>query len=143
MKTSFRILILSASITGLALAASPALAQGPGGRGDREPPSQEERAEARTEMLAALDLSADQTARVEAVLDTLDAERTALMETARGSGDRDAMKEVRDEMKQLREAADTQLESIMSEDQYAQYEKLRRTQRGGRGERGGRGRGGR
>lgn len=139
MKTSFRTLILSATIASLSLAASPTLAQGRVGPGG-PPPSKEERAKARTEMLSALDLSADQTAQVEAVLDTLGAERKVLMDTARESGDREAMKEVRDQMKELQDAADTQLKSIMSEDQYAKYEKLRASQRGVRGDRG-RGRG--
>jgi len=135
MKLTIRTLILGATVAGLALSATPSLAQGRGGGNRPAPPSAEERAKARAEMLETLDLSADQTTQVEEVLSSLDEKRKTLMDEARESGDREAMKEIRDEMKEIQDSADTKLKSIMSEEQYAKYVELRSSRGGNRGER--------
>ncbi|MFC1525638.1 hypothetical protein ACFL6X_02385 [Candidatus Latescibacterota bacterium] len=140
MNTPTRTLVFGAILAGLVLSIAPALAEARGGRGHRTPPSQEQRAEARAQMLEALDLSAEQKTQVDEVFVTLDAERKSLMDTARESGDRETMKETRGQMKELQEEADTQLKSILSEEQYARLVELRasqRSSRGGRGQRGG------
>lgn len=152
MKLTIRTLILGATVAGLALSATPSLAQGRDGRGGGQrpaPPSAEERAKARTEMLDALDLDTTQRAQVESVLTKLDAARQEIFDAARQNsgergGDREARKEMRDQIKALNDTADTQLKSILSEEQYAKLVELRASHRGGRADRpargGGRGR---
>jgi len=135
MKTSTRTLALGAAIVGLALSAAPSLAQGRGARGQGTPPSPEQRAKARAEMLETLDLSADQKTQVTAVFTALDTERKTLFDAAREGGDREAMKAMRDKVKGLQDSADGQLKSILSEDQYAKYVELRASRQGARGDR--------
>lgn len=143
MKASARTFALGAAVIGLALSAAPSLAQGRGARGQGTPPSQEQRVKARAEMLEALDLSADQKTQVEEALSALDEGRKALFDAARESGSRGVRIQLRDQMKELQASADTQLKSILSEDQYAKYVELRASRQGARGSRPARGAGGR
>lgn len=138
MKTTTRTLVLGAAVLGLALSAAPSQAQSRGDRGPATPPTQEQRAQARTAMLEALDLSADQTTRVTDVLTALDASRKALFDAAREGGDRESRKAVRDQVKTLHDSADAQLKSILTQDQYAKYVEQRASQQDSRGTRSGR-----
>ena len=136
MNRIHRTLTYATVLAGLALAASPALSQGRGDRGERARPTAEQREQARQELQAKLDLSPAQAAQMDSIQTSMESRREALRESA-GDGDRDAMRE---EMKQMREDEAAAIERVLSEDQLSRYKELRSEGRQGRGNRtGGRG----
>lgn len=128
-----RTLAFGTILAGLTLSASPALSQERPGRGERAQPTAEERAEARQQLAQELDLTPAQAAQMDSIQTSVEARRAALMETA-GDGDREAMRE---DMKQLRQDADTAIKQVLTEDQQTRYAELRSKGGERRGDRGG------
>ena len=89
-------------------------------------------AEERTdEMAKALALSSEQKAKVLEIFKAADEARQQFAEAHQG--DREAMRE---EWQKLRKETDTKLKEVLTEEQYAKWEKMRAEMQGPRGRRG-------
>ncbi len=96
-------------------------AAGPGPYGESR---EEERAEARANMIEQLDLSDEQKTQVEAIKTARDEKRKELIEGVR-EANREARREVREQMKTLREETDVELKAVLTETQFERLEELR------------------
>ena len=116
--------------------AVPVDAQWGGGQGER--PSAEEmekrRQEERAKLYATLELDETQTKLVDSLLTAADTLRQSLMEEMRASfGDRETMREIREDMQGLQKDLDEKINKVLTEDQRKLYAAYRQEQAQNRG----------
>jgi hypothetical protein len=116
--------------------AVPVDAQWGGGQGER--PSAEEmekrRQEERAKLYATLELDETQTKLVDSLLTAADTLRQSLMEEMRASfGDRETMREIREDMQGLQKDLDEKINKVLTEDQRKLYAAYRQEQVQNRG----------
>jgi hypothetical protein len=128
-------------MAGVALAfavsfAVPVDAQWGGGQGERPSAEQMEkrRQEERAKLYATLKLDEAQTKLVDALLTAADTQRQGLMEEMRASfGDRETMREIREDMQDLQKDLDEKITKVLTEEQGKLYAAYRREQAQNRG----------